>query len=138
MTPLLYQAHSGVRFLVLLLALVVIIAALHGLLTGRASGKTDRITMGAFTGVLDLQMLLGIGLIIAGIFYGALMGHLMMMILAIASAHVAARLARKSVDDRRAHAIRLAGAALALALILGGVMAIGRGPLESNIPTLTS
>lgn len=134
----LYHAHSGIRYLVLLLALVVMVVALHGLLTRRASGKADRITMAVFTGVLDLQVLLGIALIIAGIFYGALMGHLMMMILAVIGAHVAGGMARKSADDRRAHAIRLAGVALALALILGGVMAIGRAPLESSIPTQTS
>lgn len=133
----LYHAHSGIRYLLLLLALVAIVMFLHGLLTRRPVAKADRVTMGAFTGVLDLQILLGIALIVAGIFYGALMGHLMMMLLAAISAHAAGVLARRSGDPRRAHGIRLAGVALALLLIVGGVMAIGRAPLESNVPTAT-
>ena len=133
----LYHAHSGIRYLVLLLAIVAVAMFLHGYLTRRSPGKADRITMAAFTGVLDLQILLGIGLIAAGIFYGALMGHLMMMILAAVSAHAAGVMARKATDSRRAHAIRLVGVALALVLIVGGVMAIGRAPLESNAPAMT-
>lgn len=134
----LYHAHSGVRYLVLLLALVVLAMALHGYFTRRPSGKADRGAMAAFTGVLDLQIVLGIILIVAGIFYGALMGHLFMMIFAAVAAHAAAVMARKSTNDRSAHAIRMAGVALALALIVGGVMAIGRTPLESNAPAVVN
>jgi hypothetical protein len=132
----LYQAHSGVRYLVLLLALVAVAMFLHGFVTRRPAGKADRVLMGAFTGVLDLQILLGVALIVGGIFYGQLMGHLMMMLLAVISAHAAGVLARKATDHRRAHAIRLAGVVLALLLIVGGVMAIGRAPLESNAPAM--
>lgn len=131
----LYHAHSGVRYLVLLLALVVALVALHGLVTRRASGGGDRKLMSVFVGVLDLQILLGIGLVLMGIFYGALMGHLMMMILAAVAAHAAAVMARRTTDGRRAHGIRLAGVALALLLIVGGIMAIGRSPLQTSIPT---
>ena len=134
----LYHAHSGVRYLVLLLALVALVMFVHGYVTRRPAGKADRAVMGAFVGLLDLQILLGVGLVVAGIFYGALMGHLMMMLLAAIAAHAAGVMARKATDHRRAHAIRLAGVALSLLLILGGVMAIGRAPLESSIPTQTS
>lgn len=130
----LYHAHSSVRYLVLLLAIVVIAFAVHGYLTRRATGKGDRISMGAFTGLIDLQVLLGVGLIAMGIFYGALMGHLMMMILAAVAAHAASVMARRA-EGQRAHAIRLAGVVLALVLIVGGIMAIGRSPLQTSIPT---
>jgi heme A synthase len=133
----LYQAHSGVRYLVLLLALVALAISLYGFAARRPSGKGERVTMAVFTGVLDLQILLGIGLIISGIFYGALMGHLMMMILAAVSAHAAAAIAKKTPDARRAHAVRAAGVALALVLMVGGVIAIGRSPLGSSVPTMT-
>lgn len=134
----LYHAHSGVRYLVLLVALVALLMFLHGYLTRRPAGRGDRMVMALFTGVLDLQILLGVGLIVAGIFYGALMGHLMMMLLAAVAAHAAGVMARKSSSPRRTHGIRLAGVALALLLIVGGVMAIGRAPLESNAPAATS
>ena len=130
----LYHAHSSVRYLVLVLAIVAIAFAIHGYLTRRASGKGDRVSMSVFTGLIDLQILLGVGLIVMGIFYGALMGHLMMMVLAAVAAHGAAVMARRA-EGRRAHTIRLVGVVLALVLIVGGIMAIGRSPLETSIPT---
>ena len=133
----LYHAHSSLRYLVLLVAIVAIGYALHGYFTRRAPGKGDRIAMGAFTGLLDLQILIGVGLIAVGIFYGALMGHLIMMVLAAVTAHAASAMARRATDQR-AHAIRLVGVALALVLIVGGIMAIGRSPLQTSIPTATS
>lgn len=132
----LYHAHSSLRYLVLLAAILALGFALHGYFTRRAPAKGDRISMGAFTGLLDLQMLLGVGLIAMGIFYGALMGHVMMMILAAVAAHAASAMARRA-PDRRAHAIRLVGVALALVLMVGGIMAIGRSPLQTSIPTST-
>lgn len=134
----LYHAHSGLRYLVLLLAIVVILMAANGLMTRRAATKGDRVTMGIFTGLLDLQALLGLAMVAMGLFYGALMGHLMMMILALVAAHGAGVMARKATDDRRAHAIRLIGVLLALVLVVGGIMAIGRGPLETSVPTQIS
>lgn|SRR5690606_5581186 len=134
----LYHAHSGLRYLVLLLAIMVILSAGNGLLTRRQATKFDRVTMGIFTGLLDLQALLGVALIAMGIFYGALMGHVIMMILALAAAHATGAMARKATNDRRAHSLRLVGALLALVLIAGGIMAIGRGPLDTSIPTQTS
>lgn len=133
----LYHAHSGLRYLVFLVGLIAALLFLYGIFAKRPAGKAERIAMATFTGVLDLQVLLGIALVAMGIFYGALMGHLMMMVLAAISAHAAGVMARRTTDHRRAHSIRLAGVVLALVLIMAGIMAIGRSVLGTGVPAIT-
>ena len=131
-----YQAHSGIRYLVLLLGIVAIVLYLFKFIGRRPATKGDRILMSVFVGAFDLQVLLGVVLVAAGIFYGALMGHLMMMLLALVSVHAASVMARRATDDRRAHGLRLGGVLLAFLLILGGIMAIGRSPFGSGPPSV--
>jgi len=126
----LYHAHSGLRYLVLLAALVALIALAYALATGRTSRAT-RILPAIFTGLLDLQVLLGIGLVMGGLFPDAVVGHLVMMVLALIVAHGASILAGRAGAERRAVVIRLAGVVLALLLIAGGIMAIGRSVFGS-------
>ena len=127
---ILYQAHSGLRYLVLLVGVVALLVLAYGLVGGRPM-RAGRGLTSAFTGLLDLQILLGVGLIVGGIFYGALMGHLVLMVLAAVAAHVASVLARRTTDERRALTVRLAGVALALVCIVGGILAIGRSVFGS-------
>jgi hypothetical protein len=126
----LYQAHSGLRYLVLLVGVVALLAFAYGL-ASRRPVRAARALSSAFAGLLDLQLLLGLGLVLGGIFYGALVGHLVMMGLAVVAAHVSAVMARRATDERRALAIRLVGVLLALLCIVGGITAIGRGVLGS-------
>lgn len=132
-----FHAHSGVRYLVLLLGVVAALMFLWGFVTKRPASRADRIVMAAFSGVLDLQIVLGITLMAMGLFYGALMGHLLMMLLAAVAVHAASVAARRTTDDQRAHGIRLAGVLLALVLIAGGIMAIGRSILGAGVPSIT-
>lgn len=131
----LFHAHSGLRYLVLLAGLVDLVY--FGVLVGggRTGGRPARILMSVFTGLLDLQVLLGILLVVTGVFYPALLGHILMMLLAVAAAHGAAVAARRA-EPRRAERIRLLGVLVALALIVGGVLAIGRSLLGSAGPSL--
>jgi len=55
----------------------------------------------------------------------------------VAVAHVAAARARKAAQPERANATRLVGVVVALALVAGGIMAIGRGLLETRAPMLS-
>ncbi|HEU0012648.1 MAG TPA: hypothetical protein VFQ45_03155 [Longimicrobium sp.] len=131
----LFQAHSGVRYLVLLAAVAAIAAFAYFWSTGREYGRSSRIAARLFTGVLDLQVLLGIGVILTGTWYARLMGHVGMMVGAAIAAHALLVLGRKRAerDAKRAHALSLAGVVLALALIVGGIMAIGRGVFQNSI-----
>jgi hypothetical protein len=132
MIDAIFHAHSGLRFLVLLAAVVALGVQALGVFGRRPYARPSRISMAAFTGLLDLQIVLGIAMVALGCFYGALMGHLMMMVLAAGAAHGCSVFARKQADGRRAHAVGLAGVVLALLLIVAGIGAIGRSPVGST------
>ena len=136
MTNGLFYAHSGLRYLILLLGVAVAVNCALALRSERPSNSTDRILTAAFTGLLDLQLLLGVGLVLSGILYPALVGHIAMMVLAVVVAHATSVLAKKASEPRRAHALRLAGALGALVLVLGGITAIGRAIFGTGAPSL--
>lgn len=125
MAELLFSLHSGVRYLVLLAGVIGVIVALIRLKAG-TTGDAGRIAGAVFTRLLDLQVLLGIGVLITRPFYPALIGHLTMMILAVAVAHATQVLLRRRPPERRSPAFQLAGFLLTLVLLIGGIRAIGR------------
>lgn len=136
MTNALFYAHSGLRYVVLLLAAAAIAYHAYGLATRRPVDRAARGTAGAFAGALDLQILLGVALMASGIFYGALMGHLMMMVLAAVAAHGGILVAKKAVEPRRYYTATLAGMVVAIVLIVLGVSAIGRSLFQSGVPSV--
>jgi hypothetical protein len=129
MTALLH-AHSGVRYLVLLAALVALLYFAYGVAARRAIDKAGRVINSIFVGLLDLQVLLGIALLAVyaanGRFYGALIGHIVVMLAAVAVAHGASVLAKSRGDARQQYSVRLVGVVITLILIALGVAAIGR------------
>lgn len=52
--------HSGLRWLILLAAIVVVLKSLVGLFGGTKFGKFDRIIAPAFVGLMHLQLLIGL------------------------------------------------------------------------------
>lgn len=138
MINMLYHAHSGLRYLVLLLGVAAVLYSIYAYSTRQTDRSAGRILTSAYVGVLDVQVLIGIFLVIAGIYYPALIGHLAMMVLAAVVAHAASVLAKKEADLRRAHGFRVLGIAFSLLLIVGGIMAIGRGILETRAPMIGS
>ena len=127
-----YYAHSGLRYLVLLAALAALAALVRGRAGGRPYGGAARTTTSIYTGILHLQVLLGVLLVVLGRWYPAVMGHLIMNLLGVAVATVLAGWARRETDARRAHTFGLAGVGVSLLLLLGGIAAIGRHPLQSR------
>src|SRR3954464_2642173 len=109
MIDTLFHAHSGLRYLVLLAALAALLLHALGAARRQPYGRPARLSLAVFVGLLDLQLLLGIALVALGCFYGALMGHLMMMLLAAGAAHGCSVYARKQADGRRAHTIGAVG-----------------------------
>lgn len=124
----LFQAHSGLRFLVLVAGLIALAVLAWGWSGRRPFAGQSRASMAVFAGVLDLQVLLGVGLLLTRPFYGALMGHIVMLFAALGVVHALSVYARRQDDARRAHAVALAGVVLALLLIVGGIMAIRPSP----------
>ena len=131
----LYHAHSGLRYLVLIAAFAAIAYLAFALATGRTAERPARLLTAAFVGFLDLQILLGLLLMASGIFYPALTGHLVMMLLAAGAAHGTFAVARRYAGSSRGLQLRLAGAVLALFLIVGGIMSIGRSVFGSAAAT---
>ncbi|HEU0301379.1 MAG TPA: hypothetical protein VFR37_18115 [Longimicrobium sp.] len=132
MANVLFYAHSGLRFLVLLAGLLAIGVLVWGITARRPYEGQSRAIVTVFTGVLDLQVTLGLVQLFTRPWYSALIGHLVMMIAAAFVAHGLTVYARKQPDARRAHTISLAGVALALLLIVGGIMAIRSSPFHMS------
>jgi hypothetical protein len=120
------QAHSGFRYLVLLMAVVVIAYAAYGMATGREYDTRMRALSAIFTGVIDLTVLLGFANIFTGMFYPQLGGHIVMMVLAAAVAHVVHGVMKRRPDESKTYAPHLVGTVVVLGLVVAGIMAIGR------------
>lgn len=123
---MLFQAHSGVRYLVLLLGAVALLWSLAGMLSGRRYDRGMRITASAFAGVLHLQILLGVAVIFTRGFYPALIGHISMMVFAAAVAQVTSSVQRRRDPEDRTYLPHFVATAVALVLVIGGIMAIQR------------
>lgn len=129
----LLHAHSGLRYLVLLAALVVIVLALRGVLGKKPYTKEMRISATAFAGLLHLQVLIGFALIVTGRFYPALIGHIFLMLFAAVVAQIPNSVMRRRPPEARTHMPHLVSTLVAVGLIWAGVAAIGRGLLGSAV-----
>jgi hypothetical protein len=132
---MLYHAHSGLRYLVLLTGIIALLVFAYGLISRRPVRGAPALTA-AFTGLLDLQLLLGFGLFFGGIFYNAVMGHMVMMLIAAVAANGSAILAPRATTKRQELVMRLAGVVIALVCIVIGILAIGRSVLGSAPATI--
>ena len=99
---ILLMAHSGIRWLVLLVAVIAIIKFLIGWLRGGHFKSMDRGLMAGFNGLMDLQMTLGFIFLLWTGFSGVgfpffRILHGLIMIAAAAVAHMSARW--KNADD---------------------------------------
>ncbi len=123
---MLLSAHSGFRYLVLLLGLVVVAYAARGMITKQPYDSRMRILATAFTGMLDLTVLLGLANLFTRTFYPQLAGHLTMMALATAIAHIVSVVQRRRPLEQRTYAPHVVGTLVVLAIISFGILAIGR------------
>ena len=120
------NSHSGLRYLILLGGVLTILYAAYGMVSGRPYDKTMRVLASSFVGTIHLQILLGLALLFSGRFQPAVMGHLFMMLLAAAAAQIPVSVMRRRPVENKSYLPHGIGALAALALIVGGIMAIGR------------
>ena len=114
---ILLQAHSGTRWLALILAIVVTIKSLSGFFKGKEYQKLDNILAVSFVGFMHLQLLFGLILYFisplvkeARMDFGAAMGdselrfwsveHLTIMVLAITAAQIGRIVSKKSETNK--------------------------------------
>jgi vacuolar-type H+-ATPase subunit I/STV1 len=121
----LFHAHSGLRFLILLLGVLNVVVLGIGLAQKKPYAKVHRVLGASFSGALQLQLVLGVIMVAMGRYYPALIGHMVMMLIAVVVAQGTMSVNRK----RPTPSLRLplVGVVVAMICIVGGVMAIGRG-----------
>lgn len=120
------NAHSGLRYLILLGGVLTVLYATYGTASGRTYDKTMRIVASSFVGTIHLQILLGLALLFSGRFQPAVMGHLFMMLLAAAAAQIPVSVMRRRPDEQKSYLPHAVGALAALAMIAAGILAIDR------------
>lgn len=130
---MLFAAHSGLRYLVLLAGLFVVLQALAGILGKREYSTAMARLAAAFTGLLHLQVLTGVAVLFTRPFTTAIIGHLFLMLAAAAAAQLTGSVVKRRPRKEKSHGPHLVGAVLALGLVAAGVLAIGRGVLQSTM-----
>ena len=124
---MLLEAHSGLRYLVLLAGIAVILYATYGAATKRPYDKQMRILSAAFTGILDLTVLVGFANLFFGIgFYPMLGGHIVMMLLAAILAHVVHGVMKRRPEEEKSFMPHAIGTLIVLGCVVAGILAINR------------
>lgn len=125
--PLLMTIHGEIRWLVALAALVVIVKFLMGWLGKREYTSLDRTLLTVLTISLDVNVLLGLILLLfGGGFSGPRLEHATTMLLAAIAAHMTA-IWRRSTDSPTKYRNQLLLVLLALALVFMGVWRLRGG-----------
>lgn len=133
------HAHSGFRWLVLLLVIVATIKSLIGLFSSGKYSKLDNILAVSFVGTMHLQLLIGLILyfflspLTAYAFedFGAAMKdselrfwaveHLVIMILAVVAAQIGRSKSKKATDDKVKFKLQTIFFGISLVLLLLGI-----------------
>ena len=125
MMETLFAVHSGVRYLVLFAGVIALVWFAWGKARNRPFGGPGPALLAGFTGLLDVQVLLGLSLVIGGRRPPVIGGHIACMVLAAITIHAVSR-AHKRHPQPAGYGLPLFGVALSLALIVLGILAIGR------------
>lgn len=123
---MLFYAHSGIRYLVLLMGMVVVGYALFGMATGRKHDTRMRALGAIFAGTVDINILLGVGLLFTGRFYPAVGIHLVIMVMAAVVAHIVPAVMKRRPAEKRSLAPYAVAALVSLTLIVTGITMLGR------------
>ena len=117
--------HSLVRFVILLVAVVGVIKVLIVLVQKSKPDQIDQMLASVFTGLYDLQVLLGLLLILLGGLSQAI--HPIVMFIGVLLAH-GLQVMTKRAEGTRATMYRLALFIVPLVVILVGLATIGHLP----------
>lgn len=123
---MLLQIHSIFRYVVLVVGVLALLYSFVGVVGRRRYDRGMRILSSAFVGSIDVQILLGIGVIFTKSFYPALIGHITMMLFAAAVAHVTSAVMRRRPPEEKTYMPHLVSIVVTLGLIAAGILAIGR------------
>jgi hypothetical protein len=125
------HAHSGLRFLVLLMGVVCLVVFGLGLAQKKEFTKGARIAGALFAGLTHLQVIIGLGLVAMGLYSPRLIGHIVMMLAAAVVAQFCFSKNRRATPP--GYWLPLIGTVVALLLMVGGTFAIGRHPFQATV-----
>ncbi|MCA9738578.1 MAG: hypothetical protein R3E98_12045 [Gemmatimonadota bacterium] len=128
-----FAAHSGIRYLTLLFGILALVYALFGMVTRRPYDKPMRILATAFAGTLHLQIVLGFAVLFSGRFYPGIYLHFLLMVLAAVVAQLPPSVMRRRPPEARSFVPHVVGTAIALVLVVVGILSIGRGVFQSTL-----
>ncbi len=129
----LLHTHSGLRYLVLLAAVIALAYALVGWLGKRRYDRGMRITGMAFAGLLHLQVVVGIVMLVAGWpLAGHVIAHLFAMIFAAVVAQLPVSVMKRREPEARTYAPHVVCTLISVALVWLGISWVGRGLLEAS------
>ena len=117
--------HSIVRWLVVLVAVIAVVRYALVMVGKAQSSGMDRGLMAGYTGLLDLNVLLGLILIIGLGFTPQRIEHAVTNIVAVVAAHFFAQRAKKMEDATLKARANLLGVVISLLIIVVGVALIG-------------
>lgn len=127
----LFSAHSGFRWLVVLIGVIALVQMILSILGTAASAKRERMLMLVFTISLDIQVTLGIVLLIfdriaQGAPFTPFIGHVVTLLIALIAGHIFYSRGKKAGEGAQAR-FYLMGIIVALVLIFLGVIALPGG-----------
>jgi hypothetical protein len=117
-------AHAGIRYLIFIAGIAAIVYAVRGLIRKRPYDKNMGALAFTFTALIYLQILLGVGVLFTGRFYPALGGHVLLMAFAAVAAQLVPSVMRRRPVASRGYGPYIVGTAIALALIVTGILAV--------------
>lgn len=122
---MLLHAHSGVRYLALLLGLLALVYAAWGVVGSRPYDQKMRRLAGFFAVTLQINILLGLTMIILGRgFYPQLGIHILLMVGAAVVAQIVPSVMRRRPIEERTWMPHLVSVAVALGLVVAGILTI--------------
>lgn len=117
--------HSLVRWAVVAVGVIAAVRAVM-VMSGQSSSKMDRGLMSGFTGLMDLNVLIGAILIISlGEWEMVQIEHAVTNIIGVAVAHIFVARAKKIDDPKRKAQFHLLGVVVSLLIIVVGVSLVG-------------
>ena len=117
--------HSIVRWLVVIVAVITVVRCALVMAGKAQSSEMDRGLMSGYTGLLDLNVLLGLILIVGLGFTTQRIEHAVTNIIGVVVAHFFAQRAKKIEDAKLKARTNLLGVVISMLIIVVGVALIG-------------